>query len=106
MPEPYQGQRLAAACIVWRGSTKRQNALAQSWRRAPKAAIWQPTAIILYCSIALAETPMSHHHHHGDAPHPSAAAGPSLLRLSASQRLALAGIIIGLLWAAFWWAVR
>jgi hypothetical protein len=49
---------------------------------------------------------MSHHHHHGDAPHPSAAAGPSLLRLSAPQRLAVSAGIIALLWAAFWWAIH
>jgi hypothetical protein len=46
---------------------------------------------------------MSHHHHHGDAPHPAGAIGPSLLRLSAPQRIAVAGMVIGLLWAAFWW---
>jgi hypothetical protein len=28
------------------------------------------------------------------------------LRLSAVQRLAIAGIVIVLLWAAFWWAIR
>jgi hypothetical protein len=49
---------------------------------------------------------MTHHHHQVDAPHPSMAIGASLLRLSAVQRLALAGIVIALLWAAFWWAIR
>jgi hypothetical protein len=49
---------------------------------------------------------MTHHHHHEDAPHPSAAVGPSFLRLSAPHRLAVAGIVIALMWAAFWWAVR
>jgi hypothetical protein len=49
---------------------------------------------------------MSHHRHHEDAPHPSAAVGPSFLRLSASRRLAVAGIVIALMWAAFWWAIR
>jgi len=28
------------------------------------------------------------------------------LRLSATQRLAVVGIVIALLWAAFWWAIR
>jgi hypothetical protein len=46
------------------------------------------------------------HHHHDDAPHPAAAIGPSLLRLSALQRIAVAGMLIGLMWAAFWWAIR
>jgi hypothetical protein len=49
---------------------------------------------------------MTHHHHHDDAPHPSMSAGPSLLRLSALHRLAAAGLAIGLLWAAFFWAIR
>jgi hypothetical protein len=49
---------------------------------------------------------MTHHHHQDDVPHPSAAIGASLLRLSAAQRLAVAGTVIALLWAAFWWAIR
>jgi hypothetical protein len=49
---------------------------------------------------------MSHHHHHGDAPHPSAAIPPSLLRLSAPQRIAVAGVLTALIWAAFFWATR
>jgi len=49
---------------------------------------------------------MTHHHHQHDAPHPSAAIGTSLLRLSATQRLTIAGIVIALLWVAFWWAIR
>jgi hypothetical protein len=49
---------------------------------------------------------MTHHHHQDDAPHPSAAIGSSLLRLSATQRLAIAGSVIALLWTAFWWAIR
>jgi hypothetical protein len=49
---------------------------------------------------------MSHHHHHGGAPHPSPVLSPSLLRLSAAQRLAGAGMLIVLIWAAFFWAIR
>jgi hypothetical protein len=49
---------------------------------------------------------MTHHHHHDDVPHPAAAIGASLLRLSAPQRLAIAAIVIALPWAAFWWAIR
>jgi hypothetical protein len=44
------------------------------------------------------------HHHHGTTPHPSAAIPPSLLRFSVSQRLAMAGVLIALIWAACWWA--
>jgi hypothetical protein len=46
------------------------------------------------------------HHHHDNTPHPSAALGASLLRLSAAQRLVVAGIAVGLLWVGFWWAIR
>jgi hypothetical protein len=49
---------------------------------------------------------MTHHHHNGDAPHPSSAVTPSLLRLSAPQRIAVAGVLIALIWAAFLWAMR
>jgi hypothetical protein len=48
---------------------------------------------------------MTHHHHAGDA-HPSPALSPSLLRLSAPRRLALAGALIALIWVAVLWATR
>ncbi len=46
------------------------------------------------------------HHNHGGAPHPSPAILPSLLRFSVSQRLAIAGTLTALIWAAFWWATH
>jgi hypothetical protein len=46
------------------------------------------------------------HHHHAAGPHPSPAITPSLLRLSAAQRLAIAGMLIALIWAAAFSAVR
>jgi len=46
------------------------------------------------------------HRHHAGAPHPSPALSPSLLRLSAPKRLALAGVLIALIWAAVLWATR
>jgi len=46
------------------------------------------------------------HHHHAGGPHPSPALSPSLLRLSAPKRLALAGVLIALIWAAVLWATR
>ena len=49
---------------------------------------------------------MTHHHHHGGAPHPSPTVSPSLLRLSALERLAGAGVLIALIWAAVFWATR
>jgi hypothetical protein len=44
-------------------------------------------------------------HHHGDAPHPPPAVLPSLLRLSSVQRLALAAVVIALMWGAVLWAL-
>jgi len=55
--------------------------------------------VMLYCYI------MSHHHH-GEAPHPSPVLSPSLLRLSAAHRLALAGALIALVWAVTLWAMH
>jgi hypothetical protein len=49
---------------------------------------------------------VTHHHRHSVAPHPSPAISPSLLRLSAPRRLLVAGILIALIWAAFFWATR
>lgn len=49
---------------------------------------------------------MTHHHHQGGEPHPSPAIGPSLLRLPAGGRLAVAGVLIALIWAAYLWATR
>jgi hypothetical protein len=45
------------------------------------------------------------HHHHGAEPHPSPTLGPSLLRLSAAQRLAVAAVVIAVIWAAALWAM-
>lgn len=47
---------------------------------------------------------MSHHHHPGQA-HPSPRVVPSLLRLSAGERLAAVAILIAALWAAVAWVV-
>jgi len=41
------------------------------------------------------------HHHHGGAAHSSPKISPSLLRLSATRRIAIAGVLIALIWAAF-----
>jgi hypothetical protein len=46
------------------------------------------------------------YHPHSGAPHPTPAISPSLIRLSAPQRLAIAGALIALIWAAFFWATR
>jgi hypothetical protein len=46
------------------------------------------------------------HHHHGIAAHPSPRISPSLLRLSATRRIAIAGVLVALIWAAFLLATR
>ena len=46
-----------------------------------------------------------HHHHHPDEAHPAAAVAPSLLRLSAIERLAGAAVVVALLWGAVFWAI-
>ena len=48
---------------------------------------------------------MTHHHHHTGEAHPVAGVAPSLLRMSALERLALAAIAAIVLWAAVWWAL-
>ena len=48
---------------------------------------------------------MTHHHHHPGQTHPSPAVAPSLLRMSALERLALVAVIVVLLWGAVVWAI-
>jgi hypothetical protein len=46
-----------------------------------------------------------HHHHHAGHAHPPAAVHPSILRLSAIERLGLAAVAVALLWTAALWAM-
>ncbi len=46
---------------------------------------------------------MTHHHHEAGHSHPARALLPSLLRMSATERLAVALAIAGVLWIAVWW---
>jgi hypothetical protein len=46
-----------------------------------------------------------HHHHHPGEGHPPASISPSILRLSAIERLAAAGVMIALIWAAVFGAL-
>lgn len=48
---------------------------------------------------------MTHHHHHPEHVHPSPKLSPSLLRLSVPERLAVAGMLIVLLWLSALWAM-
>ena len=62
---------------------------------------------MLYYNIALISSgPFMTYHHHAGEPHPAPAISLSLLRLSAPQRLAIAAVLIALMWTAFFWAVR
>jgi hypothetical protein len=44
-------------------------------------------------------------HSHGDAPHEPTTISPSILRLSAWERLAAAAVLIAVLWGAVHWAM-
>jgi hypothetical protein len=46
------------------------------------------------------------YHHHGGPTHPSPTISPSLLRLSVPERIAIAVVLIMLLWAATLWATH
>jgi hypothetical protein len=47
-----------------------------------------------------------HHRHRPGEMHPPAAMHPSILRLSAPQRLGFAALLIALIWAVTFWATR
>jgi len=48
---------------------------------------------------------MTYHHHEAGHAHPSSTLSPSLLRLSASERLLASAAICAVLWLAVWWAL-
>ncbi len=48
---------------------------------------------------------MSLHHHPPGAPHERASISPSILRLSAWERLAAIAVVITALWSAVHWAM-
>jgi fatty acid desaturase len=50
--------------------------------------------------------PHEHHHHHPGHVHPPATVQPSILRLSARQRLSVAAGLIALVWLATFWAMQ
>jgi hypothetical protein len=47
-----------------------------------------------------------HHHHPPGQGHPPATIAPSILRMSVFERLALAAVLIVVLWSAVIWAVK
>ena len=48
---------------------------------------------------------MTQHSHGPGHAHPSATVSPSMLRLSAAERLAVAALVAALMWAAVTWAI-
>ena len=46
---------------------------------------------------------MTHHHHEPGHAHPVARVAPSLLRMSALERIGAATVVAGILWIAVWW---
>ena len=50
-------------------------------------------------------THIHEHHHHPGQGHPPATVSGSILRLSAFERLAAAGAMIAVIWAAVFWAM-
>jgi hypothetical protein len=50
--------------------------------------------------------PHHHHHHHAGHVHPPATVHPSILRLSALERLVASAVVIAILWAVVFWAIR
>jgi hypothetical protein len=48
---------------------------------------------------------MSHHSHAPGHAHPPAAVSPSILRLSAAERVAAVAVIVAVLWGAVLWAI-
>lgn len=47
-----------------------------------------------------------HHHHHPGRGHPPASISPSILRMSVLERLAVAAVLIVVLWGAVFWAMK
>jgi hypothetical protein len=47
-----------------------------------------------------------HQHRHPGRAHPPATVAPSILRLSAFERLGMVAVAIAVLWGAVFWAIR
>jgi len=47
----------------------------------------------------------AHHHHHPGHAHPATTVSPSILRLSALERLGAVAVAIVALWGAVFWAM-
>jgi hypothetical protein len=54
--------------------------------------------------LATSQSPRPHHHRTGER-HPAAAVPPSILRMGIGERLAIAALMIALIWATALWAM-
>jgi len=62
---------------------------------------------LLYYNINMSEHHAHHHHHHHPGHvHPPASVHPSILRLSVPERLGASAVVIALIWAVAFWAMR
>jgi hypothetical protein len=55
--------------------------------------------------MSVSDGPHAHHHHRPGEGHPATAVAPSILRMGALERLAVAALMIALIWAATLWAM-
>jgi hypothetical protein len=56
-------------------------------------------------TFRMATHDQTHHHHHPGHAHPPATVSPSILRLSALERLAAVAVVVAALWGAVAWAM-
>ena len=69
-------------------------------------AILESVDMLYYNNTRMSDHHHDHGHHHEGHAHPPATAHPSILRMSALERLGLAAGLIALLWLAAFWAMR
>jgi hypothetical protein len=51
-------------------------------------------------------TNVHRHHHHPGEGHPPASISPSILRMSVPERLAIAAVLIAVVWGAVFWTMK
>jgi len=82
------------AAVRMAGVLDRTNLLQYNTRDQNRSAV--PTGVATMSTLR---------HSHGDAPHEPATISPSILRLSAWERLAAVAVLIAILWGAVHWAI-
>jgi hypothetical protein len=87
------------------GQKHSPEALANAFRWLVWSALALAFEMLYYYEIMPTHVHDHHHHHHPGEGHPPASISPSILRLSAVERLAAAGVMIAMIWAAVLWAM-